>query len=307
MHDGRVTFLAALLTPTAAGRELDLDALGRNIEFVLDAGADGVCVNGATGEYPLFPSAQRRAVVESAAAFLQGRGRLIAGIGAASLNESAALGRHALDSGADALLLPPPYFFRYEPQDFASFYREAAARLDGPIVIYNIPVFASPVEPEWIARLTAEEPNIVGVKDSSGSLASLTALRRQGAEVRWIGKDERISEALSSGAANGLISGIAGVFPEVVGAVAGAHGAGADHADADAVLQEIARRIESLPAPWGLKLLAQCRGLGEAHFALPVSTGRRQELDALKEWFEAGRPAPASAGKSSGKSSGRQR
>lgn len=286
MRDSPITFLAALLNPTVDGEKPDLDALGRNIEFVLAAGADGVCVNGATGEYPRFSSAERRRIVESAQAFLRGRGRLIAGIGAATLDESVALGRHALDSGADALLLPPPHFFRYEPQDTASFYRQASARLDGPILIYNIPAFTSPVEPEWIARLTAAEPNIAGVKDSSGSLAALAALKEQRAEVRWVGSDEKISAALSSGAANGLISGVAGVFPDVVGELVNAHRAGSGFAAADAALLEIVRRIEKLPAPWGLKLLAQRRGLGEAHFAVPVSSGRRQELAALQEWFE---------------------
>lgn len=286
VRDGPITFLAALLNPTVGGKKLDLDALGRNIEFVLAAGADGVCVNGATGEYPRFSSAERRRIVESAQAFLRGRGRLIAGIGAAALDESVALGRHALDNGADALLLPPPHFFRYEPQDIASFYRQASARLDGSILIYNIPAFTSPVEPEWIARLTAAEANIAGAKDSSGSLAALAALKEQRAEVRWVGSDAKISAALSSGAANGLISGIAGVFPEVVGELVNAHRDGSGSAAADAALLEIVRRIEKLPAPWGLKLLAQRRGLGEAHFALPVSSGRRRELAALQEWFE---------------------
>ena len=286
VHNGRVTFLAALLTPTDAGGALDRDALSRNIEFVIAAGVDGVCVNGATGEYPCFTPAARRAVAENASAALQGRGRLIVGIGAPTLDESVALGRHALDCGADALLLPPPHFFRYEPQDVASFYCRAAARLDGSILIYNIPAFTNPVAPECIARLAAAAPNIIGAKDSSGSLASLAALKKQRAAVRWIGYDSKISEALSSGAANGLISGVAGVFPEVVGALVGAHRAGNDPAAADAVLLEIVERIETLPVPWALKLLAQRRGLGEAHFALPVSNGRRQELAALEEWFE---------------------
>ncbi len=286
MNNGRVTFLSALLTPTAAGGTLDLDALSRNIEFVIDAGVDGVCVNGATGEYPRFTSLERRAVAENAGAVLQGRGRLVVGIGAPTLDESVALGRHALDRGADALLLPPPHFFLYEPQDVASFYYEAASRLDGSILIYNLPAFTSPVTPECIARLAAAAPNIIGAKDSSGSLESLAALEKQQAEVRWIGYDSKISEALSSGVANGLISGIAGVFPEIVGALVSAHRAGNDPAAAGAVLLEIIERIETLPVPWGLKLLAQRRGLGEAHFALPVSNGRRQELTVLQEWFE---------------------
>ncbi len=286
MNDRRIAFHAALLTPTAAGGALDADSFRRNIEFVLGAGVDGVCVNGATGEYPRFTPSQRRAIAEDARAALRGRGRLIVGIGAPTLEESVSLGRHALERGADALLLPPPHFFRYEAQDVASFYSQAASRLDGPILIYNIPAFTNPVEPEWIARLAAAEPNIIGAKDSSGGLESLAALREQRAPARWVGYDSKISEALSSGAANGLISGIAGVFPEVVGALVSAHREGKNPAAARAVLLELIERIETLPVPWGLKLLAQRRGLGEARFSLPLSTGRRRQMAALQEWFE---------------------
>ena len=56
----------------------------------------------------------------------------------------------------------------------------AAARLDGSILIYNIPAFTNPVAPECIARLAAAAPNIIGAKDSSGSLASLARSRNSG-------------------------------------------------------------------------------------------------------------------------------
>lgn len=286
MDNDRIAFFAALLTPTDSSGKFNPEALSRNIEFVIGAGIDGICVNGVTGEYPCFNSSERRAVAENARAFAKGRCRLIVGIGATTLDESVALGRHALDQGADALLLSPPHFFRYEPQDVACFYNEAASRLDGSILIYNIPVFTNPVESRWIARLVAETPNIIGVKDSSGSIESLIELRKQQAQARWIGNDSKISEALSSGAANGLISGVAGVFPEVVGALVSAHRTGEEHASAELVLLEIIKQIEIFPTPWGLKLLAQCRGLGDAHFATPVSNSRRQALTVLEEWFE---------------------
>ncbi len=82
------------------------------------------------------------------------------------------------------------------------------------------------------------------------------------------------------------ISGVAGVFPEIVGGLFDAHRAGDDLTEADRALQEIIERIESLPTPWALKVFAQFRGLGASGYASAVSRKRRNELDALRAWFD---------------------
>lgn len=265
---------------------VDLSSLAQNIEFVLATRVDGICVNGATGEYCRWRTKDRKAIAEAAHSTLNGRGLLLVGIGAITIEESIELGRHALDHGADKLLLPPPHYFRYSAEDIAEFYRQAAEALNGPILIYNLPVFTNPVEPEWTARLVAEVPNIVGMKDSSGSLDALTVLRKQGAEIRWMGNDCKIAEALTLGLANGAISGVAGVFPEVVGRLFDAYRNGEDLTEADSALQEIVNRIDQLPTPWALKALAAYRGLGISNNASAVSTERRNEVDDLRKWFE---------------------
>ncbi|MDA0204746.1 MAG: dihydrodipicolinate synthase family protein [Acidobacteria bacterium] len=287
MASKSLSLSAALLTPVTRSGSLDAEALRKNVEFVLAAGVEGICVNGATGEYPRWGRDVREAAAETARDALDGRGRLIVGIGAVSLAESIALGQHALDHGADLLLLPPPHYFRYEPEDIGAFYHAAAHSLDGEILIYNLPVFTNPVEAGWTARLVAEVPNITGAKDSSGSLASLTALERVGAPVRWMGHDSEITRALSLGVANGAISGVAGVFPETLRLLLDAHRDGSDPAEADAALQEIVKQISVLPTPWALKQLAECRGLcATTDYASAVSRQRRKQLDDLKRWFE---------------------
>ncbi len=164
---------------------------------------DGICVGGATGEYCCWEYRDRRAITEAANDARIRRGLLLVGIGAATIDESIALGRHALDHGADRLLLPPPHYFRYSPEDIDAFYREVAGQLDGSILIYNLPLFTNPVGTESTALLVGEVDNIAGMKDSSGSLEALTALEKQNAEVRWMGNDKIIAEALSLGVANG--------------------------------------------------------------------------------------------------------
>src|SRR5690606_591959 len=105
-----------------------------------------------------------------------GKAKLIACVGAVRLDESAELAAHAAQAGADAVLLPPPHFYRYEQLDLEDFYRAAAARIPGPILIYNLAAFTSPFEAEVIVRLTESVPNINGVKDSIGRLDGLEML-----------------------------------------------------------------------------------------------------------------------------------
>src|SRR6056297_520914 len=105
--------LAALLTPRDVSGALRLEGLEANLELGLEKGVKGFVTTGGTGEYPDLSVEQRRQLLERAAQVLHGRAWLIASVGAMRLDESAALAEHALAAGADAVLLPPPHFYRY--------------------------------------------------------------------------------------------------------------------------------------------------------------------------------------------------
>ena len=80
------------------------------------------------------------------------------------------------EEGADALLLPPPHFFRYSQDDLEVFYLDAAERIAGPILIYNLPWFTEAVDTPLALRLLEQSPYLVGIKDSGPSLDTLEAL-----------------------------------------------------------------------------------------------------------------------------------
>jgi 4-hydroxy-tetrahydrodipicolinate synthase len=269
--------IAAMLTPRVPGAEPDLTALEKNIEFVLERDAAGVCIGGATGEYAGASFEDRRQLLARARAVAGDRGVLICAAGAASLQESLAIAADAEQHGADAVLLPPPHFFPYEPEDVEAFYREAAGCIRLPIVIYNLPAFTTGLAPELVVKLVEEEPNIIGVKDSSGSLTTLAALTGNSRARRIVGNDAVLEAALAAGCCDAVISGVAGVLPELVVAVfRGAEGG---------PLDEFVRRIDAFPTPWGLKLAAEIRGLFPAFFPLPLSEKRRAQMCAFRDWF----------------------
>ncbi len=271
-----------MLTPRLPGGEPDPAAFQRNLEFALAGGVAGICVGGATGEYPALSADQRRGLLERARSLTPAHVLLIAGAGAATLAESVALAAHAAACGAGAVLLPPPHFFPYAPDDVEAFYREAARAIRLPILIYHLPAFTTGVPAEVALRLVDEVPNIVGLKDSSGALDTLAALteRLPGRAWRVVGNDAVLESALAAGCCDAVISGVAGVLPELVVEVFCT-----GRARAAARLAEFIHRIDAFPTPWGLKLAAESRGLFPARFAVPLSERRRAQARAFEEWF----------------------
>lgn len=276
--------IAAMLTPRSPDGGVDYGALERNVEFVLERGVSGVTVGGATGEYPSLTLEERRRLAGCARQILRGQGRLICGAGGASLAESLAIASHAAEIGADAVLLPPPHFFPYTSEDLEAFYRAAAVEIRLPVLIYNIPAFAGGVPPALALRLVAGGPPIAGVKDSSGSLETLAALSRRFPEsaLRVVGNDAALEAALAAGCCDAVISGVAGVLPELVAAVWNHRSPAAGRR-----LAEFVDRIDELPVPWGLKVAAELRSLFEAFFPLPVSATRARQMADFRAWFPA--------------------
>ncbi len=280
--------LAALLTPRMDSGGIDFEALVRNAEYALSRGMRGVVPCGGTGEYFDLPPAQRKQAVERLAAAVQGKGLLIAGIGAGAVGESIELGRHALESGADAVLLPAPYFYRYEGRDLVGFYRQAARAIEGPLLIYNLASFVSPAPADVVLELIETEDNIVGVKDSSGSLKLLAELTRRGglAAARVLGHDAVLASALRDGSIDAAISGPASVIPEAVAALFELAGDPQRFDRAAVLYAEFLERNERFPYPWGLKQIAQRRGFFKARLPFAASQERQQELWELQRWFE---------------------
>ncbi|MDA1235893.1 MAG: dihydrodipicolinate synthase family protein [Acidobacteria bacterium] len=281
--------IAALLTPYDAEDCLDRDALAANAKFVVSQGAAGVCVNGATGENPSTTKQTKRQILETVRQAV-GKSWVVAAIGAAQLADSVALARDALESGADLLLLPPPCFFSYSQDDIEHFYAEAARLIDSSVLIYNLPAFTNPIEKDRVIRLIETVPNIVGIKDSSGTIETLELVTATAAadRLRMVGSDSVFAEALRHGCCDGVISGVAGVLPEVIVGLREAHRSG-DQEWFDGCskrLEEFIGKVKHFPVPWALKIVAEARGWFPARFALPLTTRRQAQKDEMQQWFQ---------------------
>jgi dihydrodipicolinate synthase/N-acetylneuraminate lyase len=112
-------------------------------------------------------------------------------------------------------------------------------------------------------------------------LELLRELRRGPGEfVRILGNDNALVEARRENLLDGLISGVAGVAPELILAVWEQREGAAD------LLQELLEKLSGVPTPWGLKWIAEARGWFAPDFALPLSEARQREARMFRVWCE---------------------
>jgi len=154
-------------------------------------------------------------VVEAA----RGRVPVIIHTGAITTQQAVELTQHAVSIGADAVALIPPYYYHYSDDAlFAHFARVAEQAPDMPIYLYENPaVTGNCLSFDLIERLVARYPNIVGLKDSSGALATLAAAGklRDGQFNTATGQDGLILAGVAMGA-DACVSGNANVVPELI-------------------------------------------------------------------------------------------
>jgi 4-hydroxy-tetrahydrodipicolinate synthase len=254
------------------------------LEFLAETSIKGIAINGATGEFCATRDVELPQLLQVARRILPGH-QIFCGIGSATLQGTLARGRVAMHHGADALLLPMPYFFPYRQDDVSAFVSEVASELDFPILLYNLPQFTTGLDADTVLSLFEKHTNIVGIKDSSGSLKIMRAMTQAGSKkARLIGNDSVLCEALKEGVCDGAVSGVACVLPELMTSIV-------EHSDVaftelGSLLEEFIAHISVLPTPWGLQVTSASRGLGVGAQALPLSPQRKTEIAELKEWFE---------------------
>ena len=278
--------MAAPPTPRRPDGSVDLDSLERVARLALSGGARGIVPCGGTGEYFALLPSERRNILETVLPLAPGR--VVAGVGAATLRESVDLAHHALRAGASAVLLPPPHFFRYGDEELRQFFRDGARAIGGPTLLYNLAAFTSPISAELAAALVASEPNVIGIKDSSGSLKILERLTRDAVPAARIqGHDKRLAESLRQGLADGAISGPASMVPEMSASLFDAFGNDTAFAQAEAFNAQFIRQLEKFPYPWALKWVAEWRGLGKASMPFPLDEQQLAKAARFREWFDA--------------------
>lgn len=288
-HRARLSGLfAAITTPRTDRGGLDLDTFDRHLDLLIEAGVDGVCLGGATSEYPQVGIDERQQLIRRAARRLPADRAMVVAIGAAALGQILELAECAFEHGSRAVLLPMPFFFRYQQQDLHAYAASIGRRLQGPCLLYDLPDFTNPLAPETVIDLLNAEPSLVGIKDSSGKRAHITCYAVARAEADWsllVGDDSRLREGLAAGW-DGSISGIASCCPELLVALVRAHRDGREEAlvRCQGLLQEFITQISGLPVPWGVRVTLAVRGIDTGALPWPLAQERAAQIARLRAW-----------------------
>jgi 4-hydroxy-tetrahydrodipicolinate synthase len=168
--------IVPIVTPFRNG-DLDLDALGRLIDWQIASGSHGISVTGTTGEPTSLTLDERKAVIRAAHEAVAGRVPFVPGTGSTNHAETLDLSRYAQSLGVDALLVIAPYYNRPSQQGLFLHFDAVAKAVDLPVILYNIPGrTAVNIEVDTVARLRDANPNLIGVKESNKDFEHINRL-----------------------------------------------------------------------------------------------------------------------------------
>ncbi|WP_375426387.1 dihydrodipicolinate synthase family protein [uncultured Friedmanniella sp.] len=191
---------------------IDYDQLQAHIAFLAEHGVNGVCPNGSLGEYQVLTPQERSQVVKVVVEAAPDGFSVVPGVGAYGSAESRRWAEDAAAAGADAVLALPPNAYRANDQEVVAHYQEVA-KAGLPIVAYNNPYDTRiDLTPELLAEL-AQIEEVVGVKEFSGDIRRVTAIRRTAPRLDVLaGADDVVLEAVAMGAV-GWIGGFSNALP----------------------------------------------------------------------------------------------
>lgn len=204
----------ALITPFRDG-EVDYPALARLIERQVEAGIDGLVPCGSTGESATLSHDEHERVIAFVIEKANKRVKVIAGTGSNSTRESVKLTRSAKQNGADGSLLIAPYYNKPTQEGLFAHYSAIADAVELPQLLYNIQGrSAVNIQPETVARL-AVHPNIVGVKEASGSLDQVArTIELCGPEFEVIAGDDSLALPIIAVGGAGAIAVVSNLLPK---------------------------------------------------------------------------------------------
>ena len=214
--------LTPLMVPLSPNGDINEEELRRYIDWLIDKGVHGLYPNGSTGEFTRFSAEERRRIIKIVCDQTANRVPVLAGAAEANIRETLDACSAYHDFGARAVAIVSPFYYKLSPESVFAYFREIAINSPIDVTLYNIPLFASPIDNETVCRL-AEFDRIIGIKDSSGDLASMTRMIRSIRPHRpdflfMTGWDAVLVPMLMAGCQGGTHA-TSGIVPEITRAI----------------------------------------------------------------------------------------
>jgi len=207
----------ALVTPFK-NDEVDTEAFERLIEGQIDAGITGIVPVGTTGESPTLSASERHHVIERAVQVARGRCQVIAGTGSNSTRDAIAHTQEAEKMGVYGALLVAPYYNKPSQEGLFRHFEAIARETSLRLVLYNIPGRCGiDISADTVVRLAEACPNIVSIKEASGSVDRVSELAvRLPNEFTTLSGDDSLTLPFLAVGAVGVVSVVSNLFPAAV-------------------------------------------------------------------------------------------
>lgn len=209
--------IIALVTPMDESGAVDWASLKKLVEFHIEQGSDALVAVGTTGESATLDEDEHCDVIKAVVDYVEGRIPVIAGTGSNSTSEAINLTRRAKEAGADACLIVTPYYNKPTQEGLYLHHKAISESVDIPQILYNVPGrTACDMLPATVGRL-AKLDNIVGVKEATGDLGRVKAIRDLvGPDFAIYSGDDATSRECCLLGGNGTITVTGNVAPKLM-------------------------------------------------------------------------------------------
>ena len=291
--------MAAQVTPfTAGGRDVDVDWIGAHVDWLRRMGITGILTLGTNGEGPSVGLDERRRVVQAVKEASRGVGGglvVVAGATCPSLPDTIRAANDALDAGADAVALLPPYFFKnVDARGMIDWFSAVIESLpdEGRALLYHMPAQAKiGIGEDVLAGVLRRFPDqLMGIKDSGGDAEQTRRYMAQvpaegpGSEFRVMAGSDAAHAALYQAGCVGGVSGMANAVPALVKTIQFAHREGGEPQRPQDQLNELHAILDQFPRVGAMKQLIQITsGLPLTHTRPPYRDLEPAEVRALEE------------------------
>jgi len=199
--------------------EINEAELRRYVDWLIEHGVHGLYPNGSTSEFTRFTPEERRRIVEIMTDQAAGRVPVLAGAAEADVRQTLAACEYYHGLGVRAVAIVSPFYYKLSPDNVYAYFRQIGRHTPVDVTLYNIPMFASPIDVPTVQRLSEECERIVGIKDSSGDVAQMMrmidAVRPNRPEFSFMtGWDPVLMPMLLIGCDGGT-NASSGVVPEI--------------------------------------------------------------------------------------------
>jgi 4-hydroxy-tetrahydrodipicolinate synthase len=275
---------APLLVPLDDQDQINEAELRRFVSWLIESGVHGLYPNGSTGEFTRFTTEERRRIVKVVAEECAGRVPILAGAAEANVKETIRACEAYSEMGVRAVAIVAPFYYKLTPESVYAYFAEIARHSPIDITLYNIPMFASPIDVPTIRRLACEFPRVVGIKDSSGDLANMMrmilAVRPQRPDFSFLTGWEAVLVPMLMIGCDGGTHASSNVVPEITRRMYDLFRSG----DSAAAMQWQFRILELFDAmlsplefPDGFRAAAELRGFHFGKGRLPQTTAQRAD------------------------------